>query len=177
MAPQINFLLAGDNLYGRRSIPEMRDKVGARRVRRAVTYDNRFIHRDKNGINDPLTFYHILDLVMQMTPGTEFRTGDLLVQLRAFKDQLVWDATTVGRVLTDIAENLYEAHGFKAIDFTKRWNGMFYVTSTEPRAQVVLFNLLEDLVLLCEEEVRAELAGRRPKRLRSPMESCPSLAV
>lgn len=165
----INFTLAGENLYGRQTIPEMRTRVSYRRVRKAKHLDITFMHRAKNGVYDPLTYYHILDLILQMQPGQEFRTGDLMEPLRTYKDQLVWDPTTVGRVLADIADCMETAFGFQPLLYVRRWNGMYYVTSTDARAQVALINVLDDLTRLGEAQIAEELTGKRPKRFTSPM--------
>ena len=171
----VDFHLSGDNLYGRKTLPEMRTLVSETRVRKARHLDSLLVHRMKNGINDPLTFYHILDLILQMAPGTEFRTSELMVGLREFKDQLVWDSTVVGRVIADMADSLEEQDGFQPIQWTRRWNGMYYALSTDPKTHVVLFNLLQDLVRLSEELIKDELKGEHPKRFTSPLGRCPSL--
>lgn len=167
--------LTDENLYGRQSIPGIRSLVTDRRKRKAIHADVAFIHRTKNGVYDPLTHYHLLDTLMQITPGIEFRTSDLLAILKTEKPQLVWDSTTVGRVLTDLAENLFEAYGTKPIDFVRRWNGMCYSVREAREHRLMLHRLLDDLYSVCEETLAEELRGEAPKRTRSPLERCPSL--
>lgn len=165
----------GQDLYGRLTIPGMRSSVTARRARKATTFDGHFVHRAKNGVYDPLTYYHIVDTLLRLDAGQEFRTSELLQHLKATKPQLVWDATVVGRVMTDIAESLHESYGWTPVGYVKRWNGMTYdvLSGTEPRT--ALLRLLEDLVLLCEETIETEISGVVSKRIDSPLIHCPSI--
>lgn len=164
----------GPDLYGRLTNERMR-RITARRARRATRNNIHFIHRAKNGIYDPLTYYHLLDALCRIGSGQEFRTAELLAHLKLVKPQLVWDGTVVGRVMSDLAESLHEAHGFTPIGYVKRWNGMTYDIIDHPSARDAMVRLLEDLEVLCEEHIAAELRGEDIKRLRSPLERCASV--
>lgn len=164
-----------DNMHGRRTIPGAMAMVSTNR-HRTITRDRKtFIHRAKNGVYDPITFYHVLDALLDLKPDAMFRAVDFVRYLRESRQQLVWDSTTVGRVLTDIAESLSEANGRAPIDATRRWNGMTYSISAEPEDRMAMENLLDDLRGLCEAELAAELNGEFPKRTQSPMVRCPSV--
>lgn len=167
--------LDGPDIYGRLSIEGVRNDVHARRVRKVATYDRRFVHRPKNGVYDPISYYHVLDILMRVQPGQEFRATEFLQTLRTQKDQMSWDAVSVGRILNDIAESTFEAHGFTVLHATRRWDGLTFDVSGHPLARKALFNLLEDLVKLCEETVQKELLGIIEKRLNSPLMQCPSV--
>lgn len=167
--------LDGADIYGRLSIDGVRNDVPARRVRKVATYDRLFIHRPKNGVYDPITYYHVLDILMRVTPGVEFRTAEFVKQLKMSKPQLSWDTTSVGRILTDIAESTFEAHGFTILHATRRWDGTTFDISGHPIARKALFNLMEDIVRLCQDTIEKELEGVVEKRLNSPLLQCPSV--
>lgn len=167
--------LAGENLYGRASIPGVRGMVTARVIRKSTHADLHFYHRVKNGVFDPLTFYHLLDAVMRIQPGQIFRTADLLPYLAECKPQLVWDAITVGRVLNDIALALAEAYGVSPITVARRWNGNCYEVQGAAEFRSMLHRLLEDLRELGEEVLATERQGRFEKRITSPIERCTSV--
>lgn len=166
--------LDGDNLYGRQTIDGMRS-VTTRRARRAASLNAKLYHRAKNGVYDPITYYHVLDALARLDSGQFFRTAELLNHLRVVKPQIVWDATSLGRIITDMAEALHEAHGFTPIGYTKRWNGMTYDIIDHPKARSAILMLLDDLSILAEQTVAEELQGNYAKRLRSPLERCPSV--
>jgi len=166
-----------ENLYGRQETPGLRSEVTARRIRKASHAEVEFLHRTKNGIYDPITFYHLLDALMRLEPNSEFRTADLVIHLQTAKRQLVWDSVTVGRVLNDIAESLHDAYGAVPISAVRRWNGMYYVVHGGLEFKVMQLRLLDDLYRLCEEMLANELAGLTIKRTVSPLVRCPSVAV
>ncbi len=120
------------DIHGRETIPGGRAMVSTRRVREINHGRSHFIHRMKNGIYDPITFYHVLDALLDLVPGQMFRTADLIEHLRATRKQIVWDSTTVGRVITDMAESLSEANRSNPIEWARRWNGQNYQISAAP---------------------------------------------
>lgn len=168
-------VLSGEDIYGRLSIPGMKSLVTARGIRRVTSADLHFYHRAKNGVYDPMTFYHLLDALMQVEPGVLFRTADLLPYLTETKPQLVWDAITVGRVLNDMAMALTDAYGESPISVTRRWNGNCYLVERDRAYRVMLHRLLEDLRALCVEVTHEEKAGRFSQRIASPIERCTSV--
>lgn len=151
--------------------------VSTRRQREIISHRNRFIHKMKNGIYDPMTFYHVLDALLDLLPDQFFRTADLIEYLNASRPQIVWDSTTVGRVVTDMAESLSEANRSKPIEWARRWNGQNYQVSSRPEDRKAMENLLDDLAILCEAEVEGEQGGAFVKRVQTPMSACPSVVL
>lgn len=165
----------GVNLWSRNTDPSVRTEVTDRDVRQHSADETTLIHRPKNGVYDPITFYHMADLLAQLAPEQEFRSAELLPLLAAEKPQLVWDATTVGRIVADMAESLADAYEVRPIRARRQWDGMHYVISGHPIARVGLVRLVKDLRRLAAQVVEEELAGMPPKRTETPLLSCPSL--
>lgn len=154
----------------------LRSLVGERRLRRITNGRKEYYHRSKNGIYDPITYFHIVDVLSGLS-GDTFRTREFIELLASGRTRLVWDATTVGRVLNDIAESLEAANGRPYISSSRRWNGMVYMVDQGPEAKAALLNLLDDLIILCDQLIELEEAGKAPPRLNSPLLSCPSVAL
>lgn len=161
--------------YGRNSITGMKTFATERRLRRSGHGQRFFFHRTKNGVYDPLTYWHVLDTLLELHPDEFFRTVEFVAVLEDTRPQLVWDPTTVGRVLNDLAESLQEAEGEPVIKASRRWNGMIYMTPGKALLRGTMFALLDDLYKLCEALMEAEATGKPPKRLNSPMLLCPTV--
>lgn len=134
-------------------------------------------HKVRNGAYDTLTYYHVLETVMRVVPGQVFRTRDLVNLLKQEVSRMSWDTATVGRVLSDISEALNEVYGFKVIATHRRFDGMWFDTSSAPAGRAAMERLLEDLAVLAETVLNQEDEGIFAKRLHSPLENCPSLKV
>ena len=171
----IDLVYVDDNLFGRLTKTDCKKYGTARMERRTIKAKNNFMHRTKNGIYDPLTYYHLTDLLLKIPEGEVFRTNELLYLLDAHYPQLVWDAVTVGRVLTDIAVNLHEAYKATPISAVRRWNGMAYAVHDHPEFRAMLHALLTDLYKMSEEHILLEIDGQAPKRMNSPLQKCPSM--
>jgi hypothetical protein len=152
-----------------------KSEVGERMLRRIAHGRKEFFHRTKNGVYDPITYFHVVDALLVQGPDV-FRTRDLTARLRTTRTQLAWDVTTVGRVLADIAETLQRANGSSYISTARRWNGMIYAIDPSKECRAALLHLMDDLILLCDELIEEEQAGTPPKRLTSPLERCPSVS-
>lgn len=152
----------------------MKSVIGDRRLRRIAHGTKEFYHRAKNGVYDPMTYFHIT-WALYAIGGEPFRTRDFVEALRGSRPQLAWDTTTVGRVLNDIAETLEEANGRPYISTARRWNGMIYAVQQTPEAKAVLIRLLDDLMDLSEKLVELEKAGQAPRRMDSPLLQCSSV--
>lgn len=166
---------ADNDTHGRTTIPGATSIITDRRFREIKAQRKSLLHRVKNGVYDPLTYYHVLDALLDLQPGTLFRTTEFVPFLSETRQQLVWDTTTVGRVINDIAESLADANARRPIENTRRWNGMCYILSSEIEDRVAMENLLEDLAELGRQEIEAELSGTFPKRTQSPLTRCPSV--
>ena len=62
-------------------------------------------YRANNGVYDALTYLQVLDTVLSIDPQIELRSKNLAKFLNDNKVMFYWDAITVGRVLTDLAES------------------------------------------------------------------------
>lgn len=164
-----------DDIHGRATLPGARDLVSTRRHREITHSRKTFIHRTKNGVYDPLTFYHVLDALLDLRPGEMFRAADFVNFLKNTRPQMVWDTTTIGRVITDMAESLNAANARAPIEAVRRWNGMTYLVSREPEDRAAMENLLDDLRIVSQEQLDEELKGNFPKRIDSPLRRCPSV--
>lgn len=165
------------DIHGRLSNPDYISLVPTQKVRKIQGARKRLFHQTRNGVNDPVTFFHVLDTLMDTRPGQVWRTNHFMKYLRERVPSISWDPVTVGRVLNDMAESLSDAYGFKAIGTTRRFDGIWYDVSSEPEARAALERLLEDLLILSEQELEQEHAGKVLSRQSSPMGSCPSLAL
>ena len=164
-----------NNPYGRETLPGVKAFTTTQKLRKIASARKELYHRTKNGIFDPVTYFHILDALLELVPGETFQTRDFVAYLSSTRDQLVWDTTTVGRVVNDIADNLEEANGVKVIDSARRWNGMLYSIRSDAESRAALYHLLDDLLRLSKEFIERENRGEAPKRIDSPLLSCPSV--
>ena len=133
-------------------------------------------HRSRNGVYDPVTYYHLLDRLLDVRPGTIFRSVEFARELNYRIPDISWDPVTVGRIITDIAETLSEANGYIAIGANRRFDGMIFDVSGHPDARAAMENLLDDLEKVALKELEDERDNKpMPKRLRSPLSFCPSV--
>ena len=172
------FPLRTADTYGKLTMPGSAALVTDRQVRKIRHGRTTFFHRAKNGINDPYTFFHVVETLLDIEPNRQFNSGQLAAHLNQENPLLAWDAITVGRVLNDILENLAEANPdekFQPLTRYRDWSGVFYETQHYAPARAVLFRLLNDLIRLCDALHKAEAAGEAPRRQESPLLSCPSV--
>ena len=164
-----------ENQFGKQSIPGMKAYTGERRLRKVAHARLNLFHRAKNGVYDPITYFHVVDTLIEIVPGHTFQTRDMVDLLNQTRPLLVWDAPTVGRVLADLADTLNEVNGAKIISSARRWDGMIYSTPTNLEARVAMVHLLDDLIRLTSTVIEAEKRGEAPKRINSPLRDCPSV--
>ena len=165
---------ADSNIHGRSNVPQL---LTTHRVRRIRSARKNLVHITKNGAYDPLTYFHVLDMLLDILPGETFRTRDLLPMLGERQKAFAWDAVTVGRVVSDMAETLSDSLGYKAIATNRRFDGLWFDISVHEEARAAMERLLEDLEILAREEIEQEVLGKPSKRLASPLERCPSVAL
>lgn len=171
-------ILGSNDRYGARSFPETEHLFTRRRLQRWSAGHERFFHRTKNGVNDPLTFYHVVHVLLTIRPNEWFTSRALVEYLVYTKPMLLWDAVTVGRVLGDLEDTFREVNGAEnpPIQSKRYWNGTHYALANNAEARTALVNLLDDLDRASEEFIAAEASTEGPpKRLISPLASCPSL--
>ena len=165
---------------GIRSINGTADLTSDRKERAWTKARLRYIHRAKNGINDPYTFFHLVDELTNVAPDKQFTAASLAEHLNRERPHIAWDPITVGRVLGDLIESWEEANPGRVnqpIDSKRSWHGAAYwMTSYEP-ARAVLFALLQDLTTIGEDVYNTEMIGSRAERRVSPLVSCPSVTL
>ena len=159
--------------------PEWRPIYTERRKRRMAHRRINLIHRVKNGVYDPLTYYHLIDFLMTVVPDQWYRAVDLTEYLNGYRPAFVWDTTTVGRILNDLVDTFLEMDDrlrFNPILRKRAWNGTHYAMTDFPEARTLMMGLLEDLGRLSEEYLTAEASEGAPKRLDSPLRQTPTTA-
>jgi hypothetical protein len=163
--------------YGARTIPETEHLFTRRRLQRWAQGHKKHFHRVKNGVNDPVTFYHVVQEILGIRPNEWFTAKALVDYLNYAKPMLVWDSVTVGRVLNDIYDTFVEVNGDERLPLQrKRYSsGAHYALTPFPEARAALVNLLDDLDEASEKFVAAETNDAMPQRLTSPLAGCPSL--
>lgn len=166
-----------ENMHGRNVIAGLAPHMGTRRVRKLRSNRRSLVPRPANGIHDPITFYHVLDALLGLIPGETFRAVDFVEYLRTSRTSMIWDPTTVGRVINDIAESLELANASRPIEVFRRWDGANYMMSDRLEDRIAMENLLDDLEILSRETLQGAAEGRRQKRLESPMRTCPSVTL
>lgn len=160
--------------FGRTEIQGV--NIPARDLRRYKHNRKTLFHRNKNGVYDPITFYHIVDNLMQLKAWQTFRAHEFVTVLNERAPNIVWDSVSVGRIMNDLAES-FDAKDMHIIRRIRRWNGVTYEISDHPEHRVEMFNLLEDLQDLAQREMALEATVGRTKRVESPLLRCPSLRV
>lgn len=107
-----------------------------------------------------------------------FTARELAEHLNKNRPAFLWDAVTVGRILTDLIDQWNEAnpgHENQPIRDRMTWAGRIYEMTDYPAARKVLTNLIEDLIYLGDKHVDAELEGQKVSRLESPLNQCASV--
>lgn len=163
--------------YGRRSIVGAKDQFSDRTMRRWTHTRQIAVHRPKNGTGDPITYFHIIETVASMAPGSVFRAAELTDWLNAERPQLFWDSITVGKILNDVIESWRMLHRENEVPL---WTGLSYrgkryTVNDHPMARAILRRSLDDLVPLVERLVEEESRGIRTSRWDSPLLECPSM--
>lgn len=151
--------------FGRR---ETTVQLHDRYLRRARASRKTLFRRVKNGVHDSVTFYHLIDALLQVKGWSPFTAGEMTTFLNHRQPNIIWDSVTVGRVLADIAESTDVVNPL-ILRRNRRWNGMTYEVSDHPENRKVLLELLEDMRDVAEQDLAKEqLEGFQP-RTESPM--------
>ena len=133
-------------------------------------------YRTPNGVEDPFTYMLVLDTLMRMDDQIELRANKMVKWLDFVAPQLSWDAITVGRVLSDLADTLQmlpnEDQPF--LVGGRDYLGRFYRLFPTPANQELLWNLRDDLQRLSEIEMIVRGRGDKTNFMGSPLLECPS---
>lgn len=177
--PAYGITLFGADRFGRRTIPGSEEVITENRRRRWLSGQKNFFHRTPNGVYDPITHFQVVTTLLDVIPNERFTAKQLVKLLEASNNTMSWDAVTIGRVLTDLHDSIELANGdnpaFQPIIAVRHWTGNHYYIADYPTAREVLARLADDLYKICEKEVEVEAAGRRSRRLGSPLSETPSL--
>lgn len=169
-------VLRGTDQYGRQTMPGAANLITDRTIRRLRHGTAALRHPVRNGVYDPVTFYHVVEVLLSLAPAQPFTSTQLVRWLNDERDFMSWDATSVGRILNDIHDNLVDTLGSEdAFVAYRDWSNSYYETTNNPKGRAALLRLADDLARLSEAIVVQEKNGEIPKRLRSPMSDCPSI--
>ncbi|HSE46745.1 MAG TPA: hypothetical protein VLA89_15595 [Gemmatimonadales bacterium] len=169
-------MFLGTNQYGRQSIPGSAPLISDRTVRRLRHGSTAFRHPARNGVYDPVTYYHIVEALLSVKPEIPFKSAEFTDWLNRERDFMSWDATSVGRILNDIHDNLVDLLGDESAFIVFRdWSAKYYETVSNPKGRAALLRLADDLARLAKEVVDQERAGPAVKRTESPLLHCPSI--
>ena len=150
--------------------------LGVRQETRWAASGN-WTYRVPNGQYDPMTYMFVLDAVVNIDPSIELRSGKLAEALNQRRQQLRWDAVTVGKVLSDLCDAFGDVLGAKLglLERSKDQRGTFYLIRRTPEVARVFTALREELMRATELEMAALSRGEHPARLVSPLLECPSV--
>jgi hypothetical protein len=155
---------------------EMDVPVGTRQRIRWKNARN-WAYRANNGVYDPLTYLQVLDTVLSIDPQIELRSKVLAKFLNDNKIMFYWDAITVGRILTDLAESFEEVMGKKMglLERGTDYRGNFFLLHVNADTIKVANDLREDLMRLSTIEMAVRDRGETSKRYATPLLECPSM--
>jgi hypothetical protein len=172
-------LLPESDVFGRSSITGTRELLGERRLRRWSRARHHLFHRAKNGVHDPITYFHLVEELGNIRPWQPFTSGDLAKHLNDARDQLVWDPVVVGRVLNDLIDAWQEANPgerFQPLVCQRSWSGREYSMTDYPEARAALASTVDDLADKGTEFVAAHAEDHVP-RLESPLIDLPCMGT
>lgn len=155
---------------------------GVRRVGRWEHLEN-MRYPTKCGYNDPLTNALVLCALARIDPAVQLRARQLTGWLTREYPQLVWDSTTVGKVLAVVHE-VFEDYfvlphaqesfnGF--LQKVRTQEGGIYFMNDSPVIAAKVLEVIDDLMRLVEVE-HARITQRLPQeRTESPLYACASI--
>jgi hypothetical protein len=138
------------DIHGRTTLKEGLALLPAANLK-AVKRTRASFRKPKNGYNCQYTYFHVLDALLDVIPGTMVKASDLVESLQ--DRPIEFDATTVGRVIADIAESIEMVNGKPSIMHARYWDGTRYWTTPDLEARMSLENLLQDLIPLCDSGI------------------------
>lgn len=148
------------------------------RPKRRMQAQSHWGYRAVNGVYDPLTYLHVLDVVAGIDPDIELRTKNLVKFLNEERPQFYWDTITVGRVLNDIREYFEDKLGGKGLGLLEHgqdYKGAFYRIHINEDTVRLFHKARVELAALAEIERTLRDRGEPTKRLMSPLQEVPSL--
>lgn len=164
--------------YGRQTISGATELATNRKMRLWTASRIQFVHRTKNGIYDPYSYFHLVEELAHVKSWTRFTAAQLAQYLNQKRPQLAWDAVTVGRILGDLIDSWHEANPGdenQPLRAWRSWDGNYYEMTDYAPARAVLLAMLDDLIGTCQTVHEIEETGQYAKRPVSPLGNCPSL--
>ena len=155
------------DIHGRKSIPGVSEILTDKQAKAIIRNRTTLAPKPKNGLTDPFTYYHVLDAILDLFPGNLVSTWDIVQQLQ--DRPILFNVSTVGRVINDMAESLNLVNGQQSIFSIRHWDGISYWTKPTLESRVAMEKLLEDLELLCVQGAE--------KSIDSPLRRCPSVQM
>ncbi len=159
------------NVHGHRTLAGF-DSVLTTDRKRRIKRAKKLTARPKNRLNDPLSYLHVLEAILQIdTANDPFSARDLVELLDIYKPMIRWDTVTVGRIVSDIAESLtlkLNDPATLAIQVIAKNHRSTYLLWSHLRARTVMEDLLSDLLNLCETHFEVP-------RQSNPLAYCPTV--
>lgn len=145
------------------------------RTQRRWRADKKWLfHPAKNGVYDPVTYALVVETLLKLRPGAYWYAGGLAQHLNDTEPGLIWDAVTVGRVLSDIADVTTEfLEGQEPIIRRSRdYRGRFYAMTASKEGRKLLVRLRELLRGLSHQIIARERQMEPSPRFESPLNLC-----
>lgn len=114
-----------------------------------------------NGYNDPLSNLLIIDTLLHLVPGQIVRAKSMKELLQRTRKQITWDAVTIGRALSALADESRE-EGHRHFRQGKDRHGNFFVLDTMPEAYQWLHEQRDYLSVVVKNEFEIRARGLQP---------------
>ena len=133
--------------YGKLFIEGRAGLFSPARVRQLRSNNKNFVKTPSNGLYDPMTYYHLVDFLLQLPHGETWDSKDLTEALNLYKPQYNWDTRTVGRILGDLWESLDMASppGQCPVSRVNHSHHIYYAIQRFPHTATMLLDTLLDL--------------------------------
>ena len=158
--------------YGKAVIEGRTGLFTERRIRKLRQRNKNLVRVPKNGLYDPMCYYHLMDILCQTRHFEEFDAKELTEILNKHKPMFRWDVRTVGRIISDIWESLEMASpaGQCPIRRVNHSNHIYYSIQRYGHTDTMLLDTLLDLGDLCETTDPEKSYEEIRHAWRSPLE-------
>lgn len=126
-----------------------------------------------NGVNDPLSIACVLDLVLRLEVGPYMSGGNLAFELNRSYEQVIWDAVTVGKILSDVVSfadllEMPSPHHQRPLYLRKHGGIRNYIVHDDPHGWQWIGLIREYMGRKAEEYIR-ERRQDRPDSVWEPV--------
>jgi hypothetical protein len=135
--------------WGSYTTPDAASHITQRQLRKFKS-EAHWAYKTRNGIWDPLTCMHVVDMLMNTVPGESFTAGQFTVMLEVSVPRFSWDPVTVGRILNELAEGLTDVLVEGDLPFWvsgRQRNGRHYTVTATSAGWRVLHALRNELAM------------------------------